>query len=72
MTAAAPLSPCVKVCVMDAASGLCVGCGRTLAEIAGWGALDDGARRALMATLPGRLAASGLRDDPRRISRREG
>jgi len=30
-------SPCVGVCRMDAASSLCLGCWRTLAEIAGWG-----------------------------------
>lgn len=29
-------SPCVKVCAMDDASGLCIGCARTLGEIAGW------------------------------------
>jgi uncharacterized protein len=28
-------SPCIKVCVLDA-SNVCVGCGRTLEEIAGW------------------------------------
>ena len=27
-------SPCVSICVMDAATGWCIGCGRTLAEIA--------------------------------------
>lgn len=29
-------SPCVKVCTMDHAAGLCIGCSRTLDEIAGW------------------------------------
>ena len=29
-------SPCISVCVMDPASGLCAGCYRTLAEIADW------------------------------------
>ncbi len=29
-------SPCVNVCQMDPASGLCRGCLRTLDEIAGW------------------------------------
>ncbi len=29
-------SPCVSVCRMDAASGLCEGCLRTIDEIAGW------------------------------------
>lgn len=29
-------SPCVNVCQMDPGSGLCLGCLRTLDEIAGW------------------------------------
>lgn len=38
-------SPCVSVCRMNAASGLCDGCLRTLDEIAAWGTLADEARR---------------------------
>jgi predicted Fe-S protein YdhL (DUF1289 family) len=49
------ISPCVKVCVIDAASGLCAGCGRSLAEIAAWTRLSDAERRAIMAALPERL-----------------
>ncbi len=45
---AAPVpSPCIGVCRIDPASGLCVGCLRTLDEIAAWGALDDDARRGI-------------------------
>lgn len=33
-------SPCVSVCHMDVATGLCQGCWRTLDEIAHWGVLD--------------------------------
>jgi len=29
-------SPCVNVCQMDPCSGLCLGCRRTLQEIADW------------------------------------
>ena len=29
----APLTPCIKICVVDPLSGLCIGCGRTVAEI---------------------------------------
>ena len=32
-------SPCVSVCRIDPASGLCVGCLRTIDEIANWGAM---------------------------------
>lgn len=38
-------SPCISVCRMDAATGLCVGCLRTLDEIASWSVFDDDARR---------------------------
>jgi predicted Fe-S protein YdhL (DUF1289 family) len=47
-------SPCISVCTMDPVSGLCVGCFRTLDEIAGWIELSNDAKRALVAALPGR------------------
>lgn len=50
-------SPCIKLCVVDRQSGLCAGCGRTLAEIGGWLRFSDEQRRAVMAELPSRLAA---------------
>jgi predicted Fe-S protein YdhL (DUF1289 family) len=50
-------SPCVKICEVDRPSGLCRGCGRTLAEIARWSSLTGGERRQIMAELPDRLAA---------------
>ena len=49
-------SPCTSVCRLDAASALCVGCARTLDEIASWSVLDDDARRAIVAALPARRA----------------
>jgi uncharacterized protein len=55
--AGAVASPCVSVCVMDARIGLCAGCHRTLDEIAAWSVLDDDARRAIVAALPGRKLA---------------
>jgi predicted Fe-S protein YdhL (DUF1289 family) len=51
---AAIATPCVKVCAVDGASGLCLGCGRTLPEIAGWTRLSDAERAAIMAALPAR------------------
>jgi hypothetical protein len=56
-----PLSPCVKICVVDPDSGLCVGCGRTVAEIAIWGELDADERRAIVAALARRLEAARSR-----------
>jgi predicted Fe-S protein YdhL (DUF1289 family) len=52
-------TPCTKVCVVDPRAGLCVGCGRTLAEIGGWAGYSDEERRRLMAELPRRLTALG-------------
>jgi predicted Fe-S protein YdhL (DUF1289 family) len=49
-------TPCIDVCEMDAASGLCFGCGRTLDEIAGWAAMSPEERRTIMAVLPARKA----------------
>jgi predicted Fe-S protein YdhL (DUF1289 family) len=53
-------SPCIKVCVMDPASGLCRGCGRTLAEIGAWTTLRQSERAAIAAQLAGRMRAAGL------------
>ena len=45
-------SPCTKVCAIDPRSGLCLGCGRTLAEIAQWASLGEPERLRIMAQLP--------------------
>jgi len=47
-------SPCTSVCRMDAATGWCLGCARTVDEIAAWATLDDEAKRAVWALLPAR------------------
>lgn len=47
-------TPCVQVCAVDGESGLCLGCYRTLPEIAGWARLSEAEREALMAELPAR------------------
>lgn len=49
-------SPCVKICTVDARSGRCLGCGRTVEEIARWIGMSGDERRRIMAELPGRLA----------------
>ncbi|MDZ4762481.1 MAG: DUF1289 domain-containing protein [Alphaproteobacteria bacterium] len=49
-------TPCVKVCVVDGQSGQCLGCARTLNEIARWARLSDAERAEVMARLPARLA----------------
>ena len=55
-------TPCVKVCIVDGATSQCLGCWRTLSEIAGWSGFTDAERAAIMAALPAREArAGGLR-----------
>jgi uncharacterized protein len=49
-------TPCTKVCVIHPAKGLCLGCGRSLSEIAAWSALSGQDRSRVMAELPRRLA----------------
>jgi predicted Fe-S protein YdhL (DUF1289 family) len=49
-------SPCRNVCRMDAASGFCEGCLRTIEEIAGWSAAGDDDKRRIWAQLPQRAA----------------
>ena len=52
-------SPCVSICVIDAPTGLCAGCYRTLDEIAGWIDFSTEERRALLAVLEERRARVG-------------
>ena len=47
-------TPCVMVCTVDGASGLCLGCLRTLPEIATWSRMSDEERAKIMGELDGR------------------
>lgn len=47
-------TPCIKVCVVDGESGLCLGCYRKLNEVAAWSRLDDAERDRILAELPDR------------------
>jgi predicted Fe-S protein YdhL (DUF1289 family) len=46
--------------MIDPDTGLCVGCGRTLPEIARWHRLVSAERLIIMAALPARMAEAGL------------
>lgn len=50
-------SPCTNICKMDARTGLCLGCLRTLDEITAWSRIDDPARRAILADIAQRRLA---------------
>jgi len=47
-------SPCIRVCMIDPATGLCRGCRRTLEEISSWSALPAEEKRALLEALRAR------------------
>lgn len=51
----APIAtPCIKVCVIDGETGLCMGCYRELTEVAAWQKLSDEDRARIMTELPTR------------------
>ncbi|WP_332825822.1 DUF1289 domain-containing protein [Ramlibacter sp.] len=50
-SAAQAPSPCISVCRMDAVTGWCEGCFRTLDEIAAWGMMADDDKRAVWQAL---------------------
>ena len=47
-------SPCVKLCVVQPQSRLCVGCFRSIDEISAWSRMTPDTRKAIMAELPTR------------------
>ena len=49
-------SPCTKVCVMDADDRYCLGCKRTLSEIARWGEMKETEQAEVLSLLPARRA----------------
>ncbi|MBK1711791.1 DUF1289 domain-containing protein [Rubrivivax gelatinosus] len=57
-------SPCIDVCRMDAASGWCEGCLRTLGEIAAWSTLPDEGRREVLARIAERRIEWARRQPP--------
>ena len=50
-------SPCIKVCQMDPVRGVCIGCCRTLDEIARWSGMNEGERTAIVGQLAPRRKA---------------
>ena len=49
------ISPCINVCKME--QGLCVGCFRTIDEIALWGSVGDEDKRLILAAVAQRRIA---------------
>jgi len=53
-------TPCVAICMMDPKTNMCLGCGRTLPEIARWGRMESSERLSIMAGLRQRMLDAGL------------
>lgn len=51
------VSPCINVCRME--GDVCVGCLRTLNEIAGWSRMPDSEKQGVLARVEQRKAAAG-------------
>jgi len=47
-------SPCVKICVVHPETRLCIGCRRSVDEIARWSRMTPDERREVLSALPGR------------------
>ena len=52
-------SPCISLCVMDDASGLCNGCQRTIEEIIAWGSASEAQRRGIWQAILLRRGGAG-------------
>ena len=45
------MSPCIGICTLDRKSGFCLGCKRTIDEVARWPMMDDDERRKVVEAL---------------------
>ncbi len=62
-------SPCVGVCQINTQTKFCLGCYRTLREVAHWSRYGDDEKRAVLISLRERQAEAGVA--PRRVTRRQ-
>jgi uncharacterized protein len=62
-------SPCVGVCQINAKTKFCLGCWRSLREVAHWSRYSDDEKRAVLVSLRERQAEAGV--DKRRVTRRQ-
>lgn len=57
-------SPCINICRMNATTGLCEGCFRSLDEIARWSRSEEAERRRILELVAQRRAALGAAAAP--------
>lgn len=60
-------SPCNKICTLNA-QGVCVGCGRSRAEIGAWSQSSDAEKARVIKKAKERLAGMDARGEPARAS----
>jgi predicted Fe-S protein YdhL (DUF1289 family) len=53
-------TPCVKICTVDARQGFCLGCGRTIDEIARWARMSAAERGRIVNELSERRMGHGV------------
>lgn len=56
-------SPCVEICDLDQTGQYCLGCGRTIGEIEGWGSASDEEKLLILARLQDRKARLNTPDN---------
>ena len=66
MSERAPVSPCIGVCTLDPQSHFCIGCARSIDEIAQWPRLSAEAKRRVIADLVRRRPQSQDQDTENR------
>lgn len=57
-------SPCINICRMNATTGLCEGCFRSLDEIARWSRSEEAEKRRILELVVQRRAALGAAAAP--------
>jgi uncharacterized protein len=58
-------TPCIRSCILDPATGLCEGCGRTLDEVAQWLQMSETERKRIMGELASRRRRASAPPDER-------
>ena len=53
------VSPCINVCTLDDARGLCLGCFRTIDEISAWSRISNAEKLAILVAVAGRRERPG-------------
>jgi len=61
-------SPCINICTLDARERFCLGCFRTLAEIAAWSAASNAERLRIVEAATRRREAAAAGEAPNAVN----